>query len=129
MAKNILFMLTMLIGMISCTDSSMNKVVGDQLTVHFENAKDEKVAEKLARFWLENELVTGQPQDIKLSSDSNSYSVGIIAVEPQSVKQLPFTEQKLLTDLRRQLRTEVFDGEMVVLNLCNAKFETLYQVN
>lgn len=129
MAKNILFILTMLIGMISCSDSSMHKVVGDQLTVHFENEKDEKVAEKLARFWLENELVTGKPQDIKISSDNDSYAVGIIAVEPQSVKELPFTEQKLLTDLRRQMRADVFDGKMVVLNICNAKFETLYQVN
>ena len=82
----------------------------------------------LANFWKEKSLLTGRDQDIELKRVADGYAVSIIAVDPQKVKEIPFAEQKALTALRNALQKAVFRDDLLVLYLCDGKFNRLLTI-
>ena len=129
--KGLFIILTILIA--SCSTDEGSRVVGDNLSVYYTSEWNESFAEKIAVYWKDNDLISGEKQDMKLIEYKNSYQLCIIANQTDSIETLPFEERKLLLELQKDLQETVFNkeegGMPVEIVLCNNKFETIYTIN
>lgn len=110
-------------------DDERHKVIGDQLTVYFFDADDEQFAVELANYWKQNGFITGKKQDLQISQRNGVYIVSMIANQPKEVNSISFEERKLLVELEKDIEATVFNGETTELEVCNAKFERIYEVD
>ena len=117
-----LFLLT------ACGSDYGNEVRGGNLTVYFLNADDQQLAEKIARFWKENELLTDKKQDLQLTKTGDWYALHIIANEPKIVKDMPFDERRILLGLQSELQSELGVNNFQLI-VCNSSFEPIYNIN
>jgi len=124
--KTLFIFLTILLA--SCSSENGNRIVGDQLTVYFDSAKEESIAEKIALYWKENKLLTGRKQDLKISADEKGYTLKIIASSPKENFSVPFEERKLLLQLEADLNEKVADSPLEIV-ICNNQFEPIYNVD
>lgn len=122
--------LWLLILFTACTDSGSygNKVGGGEFSVFFPDAKDEGVATDIANYWKENDLLSGNKQDLQLISSGNNYVLKLIAKEPDNVVNMPYAEQKLLYGLRDSLLGLVCDSCNLSIEICDNKFEPKYRI-
>lgn len=125
--KFIFFILPSIL-LFSCGSEHGNKVVGDQFTVYFTDSKDQEVAEKLAIYFRENELIASQKQDVQLVRLKKKLQLRMIATLPNEVKNMSFEERKLLTDLQTSLYNEVIKAPFELV-ICNDEFEPIYNLN
>ena len=125
---NFLFIVTFFM-LFSCMDDGRHKVIGDQLTVYFFDAKDESLATDLAKYWKDNQFITGKKQDLQIAQRDGSFIVSIIASQPKEIGEMTFNERLLLIDLEKDLQKSVFKGKNTELEICNAKFERIYEVD
>ena len=125
--KTIIFLL-LLTGVSACGDDNGHRVLGENLTVYYLDSEDQKLAEDLAIFWRDNDLLSNNKQDIQLVKDDSGYQVRIIAFNPKEVNAMPLEERALLLDLQKQLNDSLFqnDAELVI---CNSKFKPIYSIN
>lgn len=123
--------LILLLGFIySCTSDTDfgNKVVGDKFTVYFIDKNDEQLAEKIAIYFKDNDLITTQKQDVQLVRLKKSIQLRLIANAPKEINQMSFEERKLLTDLQTSLYNEVIKKPFELV-ICNDKFEPIYNLS
>lgn len=113
----------------SCATDYGHRVSGGNLTVYFENKKDANLAEKVARYFKDNDLITNEKQDIQLVRKGEIYLLKLIARETKEVKNMPAQERYELSRLQKDLKMTVFEGKVVQLVLCNDKFEPIYNIN
>lgn len=111
----------------ACSRDQFHRVSGGSFSVHFAQAGHEKIAERLAVFWKESDLLTGQKQDIGLFRESGSWEVRLISPDPES--QINFNERKLLMDLQSKLESDVFENKPVRIVISNDRFEPVYDIN
>ncbi len=112
----------------SCGNDFGSKVVGGNLSVYYVDSSDKLKAEALAIYWRENDLISGEQQDLQLVNFEDGYELRIIAKTPKGVKQMPFNERKLLSTLQRVLRDSIpLDGLEIVL--CDSNFKPIYNIN
>lgn len=111
-----------------CGPDYGNEIHGQNLTVYFENGEDQQLAEKIAVFWKDQQLMTGEKQDVQLVKNKGVYQVRIIALEPAGVKDLPFNELRLLLNLQDSLRNALKKPDLEVV-ICNNQFEPLLNIN
>lgn len=107
----------------ACSSDARHKVVGDQLTVYFNDAAAEKSAEKLAVFWEQNKFVTGKKQDLQLNLEGKNLTLFMISNAPKEVKNISFEEQKMLMDLEDRIQSELFPQYTFNLVITNDQFE------
>ena len=112
----------------SCQGDADNKAIGGELTVHYENKSDQKLAEELLIFWKENDLVTVEKQDIELKKMKAFYRVSMIAADTSLIEMMPFREKRLFNELKTKLWKEVFDEKDFELVISDDKFKPLYTV-
>lgn len=109
----------------ACSGDYGHKVVGDNLTVYFTDRNDEKLAEDIAIFWKENQLIATGKQDLQLVRLKEKIELRIIANVPENVKNMSFEERKLLGELERKMQVEIREKSLQLV-ICNDKFEPIY---
>ncbi len=122
--KGIVFYLLVIL-LSACAGDFGHKVVGDNLTVYFTDRNDEKLAENIALFWKENQLIAADKQDLQLVRLKETVQLRMIANVPENVKNMSFEERKLLSELEQQIQANM-DEESLQLVICNSKFEPIY---
>ena len=113
----------------SCSSEYGSSIVGDQLTVYFNSPSEEHIAEQIALYWKNNDLLTGQKQDLKVvESDDGVYVLKIIASEPKENFSIPFEQRKLLIELENDLNEKIADSPVEIV-ICNNQFKPIYNVD
>ena len=112
----------------SCGSDFGHKIIGDEFTVYFTDVEDQNLAEEVANYFKDNELISNQKQDVQLVRLKNKIQLRLIANDPESCSRMSFEERKLLTDLQTKLYNEVIE-EPFELVLCNNKFEPKLNLN
>jgi len=123
-----IFTITFYLFIFACGSEHGNKVVGGQFTVYFTDVRDQKLAEKIAVYFKENELITSSKQDIQLVRLKKKLQLRIIASQTKDLSSMSFEEQKLLTELQTSLYKEVINAPFELV-ICNNKFEPLFNLN
>lgn len=126
MKINLIFLAVLLLS--ACGADYGHRVVGDNLTVYFADTKDQDLAENVAVFWRNKDLMTTNKQDLQLVRKPDLYELRIIANEPKKVKDMPFEERKLLLELQNELADSLFKKPLQLV-ICNANFEPVYNIN
>jgi len=129
MRKALFILFIAIFSLQSCVGDDRNKVMGDELTVYFVQTSDEALAGDVAKYWKDNDFLTGQPQDLELDRDENGFVLRMIASETLNVDQISFEESQMLKKLEDDLKAEVFSNKPLKLEVCNKKFERIYDVN
>lgn len=125
----IIFYICLAFLLFSCGDDHGNRVVGDNFTVYFTYKKDQKLAEDIALYFKQNNLISNQKQDIQLTRVNNRFQIRLIATgSSEQVKNMSFEERKLLTELQTSLYQNVFNKPFDMV-ICNDKFEPIYTLN
>ncbi len=128
--KQIYFSLCVLLLMllVSCQDDTDNKAIGGELTVHYKNKKDQRLAEAIVVFWKKNDLITGGKQDLDLRRTNDFLRLSMIASDTSQIEMIQFREKRLFNELKKKLWEEVFDEKNFELVISDDKFKPLYTV-
>ena len=103
--------------------------MGGELTVYFIDHQDEEYAKQLARFWKNNDLLTGKDQDIQLIRSDDGYRLNIIADNPDKVKPIALDELQALLSLQNMLNDSIFVEKSVQIVICNNRFKPILNIN
>lgn len=114
--------------LLGCESDKRNKFVGGKLTVYYFDQSEADIAKKIAFFWKDNELLTGESQDLQVRKDKKRFTVSMIATEPKMIDKMTIDEVQLLAQLKKKLYVEVFNQEAFNLEICNNRFEAIYTV-
>jgi len=114
---------------VSCESDKGNKVTGGKLSVYFETSEHEELARETANFWRNNNLMTGELQDLKLESLDSVYRLKLIVSEDAKGFVLPATDRKSLMDLQTMLGDSIFGYGKIELILCDNEFKELENLN
>jgi len=120
---------SLILVLFACSSDFGNKIVGGKLTVYYQENSDAEKAEEIANFWKETQLITGEKQDLQLIRDGKGYMLKLISSDDGSVKNMSFSERKLLIDLQKNIRETIFPDYSFELVICNNKFESIYNLN
>ena len=110
-------------------DDHGNRVEGGDLTVYFDRDGDLEKAAAIAKYWKENDLVTGKPQDLKLTFHDSTYFLHMIKRNDLELGQLDLKEQMLLLQLQKNLTDSVFAGADLELVISDDHFKPLMNIN
>lgn len=125
----IILVISLALLILSCGGDYGNRVVGNNFTVYFTNKKDQKLAEDVAMYFKEYNLISNQKQDIQLTRVNKRFQLRLIATGSiEQVKNMPFEERKLLTELQTSLYKNVIKKPFDLV-VCNDKFEPIYTLN
>lgn len=124
----IVFFFSLLFLTLSCGSDFGNKVVGGNFTVYFTDVKDQELAEKIAVYFKENDLISSQKQDVQLVRENKTIQLRLISSSTDNIKSMPFEERKLLVALKYNLQKEVFKKQFDLV-ICNDKFEPIYTID
>jgi hypothetical protein len=114
----------------ACTKGHGNKLESDQLDIYFEFQEDEERAAAIGKFWKDNELLGDQKQTLRLTKDDKTYLLQLIATDKKEVKNMPFSELKLLLDLQKSINEAIFmDSKPCEILLCDGSFQVLININ
>lgn len=129
MGKMLIFLVVTSIFVLSgCESDKRNKFVGGELTVYYFDQSEAEIAKKIAFFWKENDLLTGESQDLQVRKDKDRFTVSMIAKDPKLIDKMTIDEVQLLAQLKKKLYVEVFEEEAFTLEICNNRFEAIYTV-
>ncbi len=124
----IIFPFLLVALLLACTSGQGNRVVGDKLSVYFDRLEDEKIAEDVALYWKENDFITGNQQDLKIINGKDKVQLLLIEKDIFKSEDFPFSERRLLNDLRNDLQEKIFHKKLEII-ICNEKFEPKYIIN
>ena len=114
--------------LLSCNSNAENRVTGDNLTVYFPEIDNQTLAEQVAVYWRENDLVSGEKQALQVVNTKEGYQLNIIQSEAFKNEEVTFEDQKLLYILKDSLENIIFNSNLTIA-ICNNKFESIYKVN
>lgn len=93
--------------------------------LYYTNKVSKLEATKLGEFLVKEEFFDGQKKSVQLNKKGDTYEVRLVIKED-------FREKKdyleLLKVFAAQIRDRVFDGEDVVIHICDEKLKTLKEV-
>lgn len=112
----------------SCDADKRHKHIGGKLTVYYFDLSEAEMAEKVAFFWKENDLLSSEKQDLQIQKRRGRYTLSLIANDPKSVDEMTIDEIVLLAQLKKKLWEEVFNEKSFDLEICNNRFESIYAV-
>lgn len=114
--------------LVSCGEDYGHEIHGGKLTVYFTDRSDEQLAEGIANYWKENDLLTGKKQDLQLVREDDWYVLNIIANRPEEVKEMKFEERKVLLDMQQDLQLKLGEHNLQLV-LCDNGFKEIYNIN
>ena len=112
----------------SCNMTGEKVIDRGLLKVYFAESTNEKIAERLADFWIDQKYVGERPQNIKITEDLSSevFQIRLILREDfKSSTKINFDELKLLGQIQHELNSNVFDKKKCELVICDNKFQTI----
>lgn len=115
--------------LIGCSSEFGNKIIGGELTVYYVDNSDMNKAEEIAEYWKENQLISGEKQDIQLIKIGEKYLLNMISNDVKNTKNMSFDERKLLLGLQKNIKESLFTDNTFELVICNNKFEPIYNLN
>ncbi len=114
----------------ACTKGHGNKLESDKLDIYFEFKEDENLAAGIGKYWKNNGLTGEQKQTLRLTKDDQSYLLQLIANDPKEVKNMPFSELKLLLELQKSLNEELFsETKSLEIMICDGSFNAIQNIN
>ncbi|HLV41897.1 MAG TPA: hypothetical protein VKY37_06445 [Brumimicrobium sp.] len=101
--------------LLSCGISMGDRIDNGNLSVYFLEGIPKEKAISFARYWRNNGFVGERKQIIQLESDKDVVIVKIIEREMYHEDLLNITEEALIQQLERDLKTKVFDLDTEIL--------------
>lgn len=126
MKRKVVYIACSLLLLTSCASRYGNSVKGGDLTVYFEEQKDEKFAITIAEYLRDNNLLTGKKQDIQLIRVDGRPHLRLISNGFEG--QLSFEELKLMLALQDSIRQHVQLSDLEIV-ISNSKFEEITNIN
>lgn len=104
-------------------------MIGDQLTVFYNDQQDFGLAEKVANYFRDHKLLTGKEQAVQLHRSNKLILLKLIATDSSSLKAMPFEEKKLLLSFQENLNQEVQPDKPISLVICDDRFKPIFYVD
>ena len=120
------FSLFFLLLIVSCSKGFGDKIESGNTTI-FYTIRDEKgIAEKLAIYWIKNQIDGKEKQFIRILKFKEVYHLQLISKEDFKSSALSFEEIKLFTELQSNLNKLVFTSLPCRIKLCDGNFKEIY---
>lgn len=121
--------ITLIFLLFACSNKLGNRVEGDKITVFFDTKNDLELAEKIANFWMKEDLVGNNHTYLKLEKSKNHYYLKLIARDQKEAKNMSFEHRLLLLGLQKKIGSILPKSNSIELVICNNKFEQIKGIN
>ena len=120
------FFLFFLLLIVSCSKGFGDKIESGNTTIFYTNKNEKVVAEKLAKYWIKNQIDGKEKQFIRILKFKEVYHLQLILREEFKLSALSFEEIKLFTELQSELNKYVFTSLPCKIILCDGNYKELY---
>ena len=120
------FSLFFLLLIISCSKGFGDKIESGNTTIFYTTKNEKVVAEKLAKYWIKNQINGKEKQFIRIIKYKEAYHLQLILREDFKSSTLSFEEIKLFTELQSNLNKLVFTLLPCKIKLCDGNFKEIY---
>ena len=120
------FFLFFLLLIVSCSKGFGDKIENGNTTIFYTNKNEKVVAEKLAKYWIKNQIDGKEKQFIRILKFKEVYHLQLILREEFKLSALSFEEIKLFTELQSELNKHVFTSLPCRIKLCDGNFKEIY---
>ncbi len=120
------FFLFFLLLIVSCSKGFGDKIENGNTTIFYTNKNEKVVAEKLAKYWIKNQIDGKEKQFIRILKFKEVYHLQLILREEFKLSALSFEEIKLFTELQSELNKLVFTSLPCKIILCDGHFKEIY---
>ena len=120
------FSLFFLLLIVSCSKGFGDKIENGNTTIFYTNKNEKVVAEKLAKYWIKNQIDGKEKQFIRILKYKEAYHLQLILREEFKLSALSFEEIKLFTELQSNLNKLVFTFLPCKIKLCDGNFKEIY---
>ena len=120
------FFLFFLLLIVSCSKGFGDKIENGNTTIFYTNKNEKVVAEKLAKYWIKNQIDGKEKQFIRILKFKEVYHLQLILREEFKLSALSFEEIKLFTELQYELNKLVFTSLPCKIILCDGHFKEIY---
>ena len=120
------FSLFFLLLIVSCSKGFGDKIENGNTTIFYTNKNEKVVAEKLAKYWIKNQIDGKEKQFIRINKYKEAYHLQLILREEFKSSALSFEEIKLFTELQSDLNKHVFTLLPCRIKLCDGNFKEIY---
>ena len=120
------FSLFFLLLIVSCSKGFGDKIESGNTTIFYTTKNEKVVAEKLAKYWIKNQIDGKEKQFIRTLKFKEVYHLQLILREEFKSSALSFEEIKLFTELQSNLNKLVFTSLPCRIKLCDGNFKEIY---
>ena len=120
------FLLFFLLLIVSCSKGFGDKIESGNTTIFYTTKNEKIVAEKLAKYWIKNQIDGNEKQFIRILRYKEAYHLQLILREEFKSSALSFEEIKLFTELQSDLNKHVFTLLPCRIKLCDGNFKEIY---
>ena len=120
------FFLFFLLLIVSCSKGFGDKIENGNTTIFYTNKNEKVVAEKLAKYWIKNQIDGKEKQFIRILKFKEVYHLQLILREEFKSSALSFEEIKLFMELQSDLNKHVFTLLPCRIKLCDGNFKEIY---
>ena len=120
------FFLFFLLLIVSCSKGFGDKIESGNTTIFYTTKNEKVVAEKLAKYWIKNQIDGKEKQFIRTLKFKEVYHLQLILREEFKSSALSFEEIKLFTELQSELNKHVFTLLPCKIFLCDGNFKEIY---
>ena len=120
------FSLFFLLLIVSCSKGFGDKIESGNTTIFYTTKNEKVVAEKLAKYWIKNQIDGKEKQFIRILKFKEVYHLQLILREEFKLSALSFEEIKLFTELQSNLNKLVFTFLPCKIKLCDGNFKEIY---
>ena len=120
------FSLFFLLLIVSCSKGFGDKIESGNTTIFYTTKNEKVVAEKLALYWIKNQIDGKEKQFIRTLKFKEVYHLQLILREEFKLSALSFEEIKLFTELQSELNKYVFTSLPCKIILCDGNYKELY---
>ena len=120
------FSLFFLLLIVSCSKGFGDKIESGNTTIFYTIRNEKGIAEKLAIYWIKNQIDGKEKQFIRILKFKEVYHLQLILREEFKLSALSFEEIKLFTELQSELNKYVFTSLPCKIILCDGNYKELY---
>jgi len=120
------FFLFFLLLIVSCSKGFGDKIESGNTTIFYTTKNEKGIAEKLALYWIKNQIDGKEKQFIRIIKYKEAYHLQLILREEFKSSALSFEEIKLFTELQSDLNKHVFTLLPCRIKLCDGNFKEIY---
>ena len=120
------FSLFFLLLIVSCSKGFGDKIESGNTTIFYTTKNEKVVAEKLAKYWIKNQIDGKEKQFIRTLKFKEVYHLQLILREEFKSSALSFEEIKLFTELQSELNKLIFTTLPCKIIICDGNFKEIY---